>query len=241
MQHKSLFKKYFISSLLFFVGSFIGFFLLLHVHNTFQIQNVEVIGVSREKYALFLILFKGISTLTLQPEEINKMVHLRFPTIIVKESHVKFPNTLVLVVEEEKPLAYLKTDYGYMALSKNGIVIMKDRSSEIPHPLINFYQVVHHSEYQTGQYIRFTTIKKALIFITLLMDEGYTTETVAIDSVDMIACKTRGFEVVFSQSRSLESQSYEVRQIIRQIKVGALSIEHLDLRFDKPVVQLQKK
>ena len=57
----------------------------------------------------------------------------------------------------------------------------------------------------------------------------------------MIACKTRGFEVVFSQSRPVDLQSHEVKQITRQIKVGALRIERLDLRFDKPVVKLPQK
>ena len=66
-------------------------------------------------------------------------------------------------------------------------------------------------------------------------------ETVAIDSVDMIACKTKGFEIAFSQTRPVDLQIHEVRQIIRQIKVGALQVERLDLRFEKPVVQLPKK
>jgi hypothetical protein len=82
---------------------------------------------------------------------------------------------------------------------------------------------------------------RTLGFISLLADEGYVVETVAIDSVDMIACKTKGFEVAFSQTRPVEQQQHEVRQIIRQIKAGALRIERLDLRFDKPVVQLPQK
>ena len=151
------------------------------------------------------------------------------------------PNTIVLTIESEKPFAYLKTDNGYLTLSKSGAILFKERSKDIPYPSLNFYQTLYHSEYQVGQYIGFSAIKKALTFIELLRGEGYATETVAIDSVDMIACKTKGFEVVFSQSRSVDLQSHEVKQIIRQIKVGALRIERLDLRFDKPVVQLPQK
>ena len=238
MQHKHLFKKYFIPSLLFFAGLAIGFFFLLFVNTTFQIKNIEVSGITQDEHALLLSLFKGTSTLMVQISEINKTIHSRFPTMKINESSIYYPNTLVLVVEKEKPIAYLKTDYGYMALSKDGVIVMKERALDIPHPSISFYQIIHHSEYQVGQHIGFTAVERTLIFLALLEDEGYQTETVAIDSVDMIACKTKGFEVAFSQTRPIDLQVHEMRQIIRQIKAGALRIGRLDLRFDKPVVQL---
>ncbi len=241
MLHKHLFKKYFISSLLFIFGLCIGFFLLSYINSAFRIQHVEAFGVTQEERIAILRFFKGKSTLTLPSSDIKKSIQSRYPAIIIKESHIQYPNTLVLIVEKEKSLAYLKTDYGYLALSKNGVVLMKERTSETPHPFITFYQPVLHAEYQVGQNIGFSTIERALFFISLLEGEGYQTETVAIDSVDMIACKTKGFEVVFSQTRPLDLQTHEVRQIIRQIKVGALRIGRLDLRFDKPVVQLPQK
>ncbi|MCX6731014.1 MAG: hypothetical protein NTZ55_04145 [Candidatus Roizmanbacteria bacterium] len=241
MPHKHLFKKYFIPSLLFILGICIGFFLLVYINTTYRIQKVEVYGLTQDEKKTILTLVKGISTLTVQPAEISKTIHNRFPTIKVTESHIKFPDTIILVIEKEKPAAYLATDYGYIALAKSGTIVMKERTEEIPSPSIHFYQTIHHSEYQTGQKIGFTAIERALTFISLLESEGYSVETVAIDSVDMIACKTKGFEVAFSQSRPVELQTHEVRQIIRQIKVGTLKAVRLDLRFDKPVVQLPQK
>jgi len=215
-----------------------GFFLLLYVNNTFRVRYIEVFGGTQEEVKIFSTLLKGLSTLTVQPPEIQRIILMRFPTMKIKESRIQFPNTLVLVIEKEKPFAYLQTDYGYLALSKSGTIVMKERAVDIPHPSITFYQTVHHSEYQMGQHIGFAAVERALVFTALLADEGYETETVAIDSVDMIACKTKGFEVAFSQSRPVGLQSHELRQIIRQIKAGALRIRRLDLRFDKPVVQL---
>ncbi|MFH0773059.1 MAG: hypothetical protein V1922_01995 [bacterium] len=234
-------KKYFIHSLLFLAGSVIGFFLLLYVNSTFRIKKVEVFGSTKDESIVLSTFFKGVSTLTVQQAEINKIVHTRFPTMMVKESRIQFPSTLILVIAKELPFAYLKTDYGYLVLSKSGVIVQKERATDTPQPAITFYQTIHHTEYQTGQQIGFSAIERALIFIALLMDEGYKTETVAIDSVDMIACKTKGFEVAFSQSRPIDLQSHEMRQMSRQIKAGALRIVRLDLRFDKPVVQLPKK
>jgi hypothetical protein len=182
-----------------------------------------------------------MSTLTTQPTEMISTLHNRFPTIQIREAHIQFPNTLILTIEKEKPIGYLVTDHGYMSLAKSGTIITKERLPDVPSPVITFHQTIHHSEYQMGQRIGYTAIERALTFISLLTDEGYQVETVAIDSVDMIACKTKGFEIAFSQSRPVELQTHEVRQIIRQVKAGVLKIARLDLRFDKPVVQLPQK
>lgn len=241
MLHKHLSKRYFIPSLLFVVGICMGFFLLVFINATYKIKKVEAFGLTADEQKTVAALLKGNSTLTTQLSEINRIVQSRFPTAKITESRVQFPDTIILVIEKEKPIAYLTTDYGYMALSKIGTVLIKERVQETPPPSISFYQTIHHSEYQVGQKIGFTAIERALTFISLLAGEGYNVETVAIDSVDMIACKTKGFEVAFSQSRPVELQTHEVRQIIRQMKVGTLKAVHLDLRFDKPVVQLPQK
>jgi hypothetical protein len=143
-----------------------------------------------------------------------------------------------IVKKKETPLAYLQSTAGYLALSKTGNVLYKERSDDIPKPEISFYQPIHHTDYQAGEKVGFSALGRALQFILVMQDLGYGVETVAIDSVDMIACKTKGFEVIFSQTRPMEEQTHEVRQIIRQVKVGALRIRRVDLRFDKPVVQL---
>lgn len=241
MLHKHSFKKYFIPSFLFIIGLCIGFFVLSYINTTWRIQKVEAFGLTQEEQKVVTQLLKGISTLTTQPSELNKIIQGRFPTVIIKESHIRFPNTLILTVEKEKPLAYIETDHGYLALSKDGTIVMKERFEKVPSPSLSFYQTIHHLEYQMGQKIGFTAILRALTFISFLEEEGYQVETVAIDSVDMIACKTKGFEVAFSQSRPVELQTHEVRQIIRQMKVGTLKVVRLDLRFDKPVVQFPQK
>ena len=241
MQPKHLLKKYFIPSLLFIGGICLGVLFLVFMTNTFRITIIEVFGVSQEERVIINKLLKQKSVFTTRSSQVKEIIEKRLPSVEVKDIKIVFPSTLVLWVKKEKPFAYLQTDHGYLVLSKKGTVINKERSQEQPPPFISFHQILHHSSYQTGQKIGFSTIIMALGFISLLTDEGYAVETVAIDSVDMIACKTKGFEVAFSQTRPVELQQHEVRQIVRQIKAGALRIDRLDLRFDKPVVQLPPK
>lgn len=241
MQHKHLFKIYSLSSLLFVCGFLIGFFLLFFMNRIFQVQHIYLIGGTSEEKVAITNMLKGTSTLLTSASQMSQTVSGQFPIFMIKDIHIQWPSTVSLIIEKRKSLAYLISDNGYFTLSKDGIILAKERSELIPSPSIRFYQTVHHLEYQKGQSIGFKAIKRALLFISLLEDVGFNTETVAIDSVDMIACKTKGFEVVFSQSRLVDLQSHELRQISRQIKAGALRIERLDLRFEKPVVQLPQK
>ena len=241
MPHKRLFKKYFFLSFLFIIGVAIGVISLLYLDTTFRIKKVEVFGVSIDETKTITTLYQSKSIFLLQQKDIKNILSVRFPAMSIHSYSIQYPNTLVLHIEKEKPEAYLQTDYGYLALSKTGLVVMKERGEIVPSPSIVFYQTISHYEYQMGQQIGYDAIKRALTFIALLDEEGYGTETVAIDSVDMIACKTKGFEIAFSQTRPVDLQTHETKQIIRQIKAGALRIERLDLRFEKPIVQLLKK
>lgn len=213
----------------------------MFVTTLFRIQAIEVFGVTQAERITIIRLLKQKSILSIHPSQVKKEIEERFPSMEVKDVQILFPSTIILSVEKEKPFAYLQSDLGYFVLSKKGTILSKERSQDHPSPSIMFYQTLHHVAYQMGQKIGFSAIMRTLGFISLLADEGYVVETVAIDSVDMIACKTKGFEVAFSQTRPVEQQQHEVRQIIRQIKAGALRIERLDLRFDKPVVQLPQK
>ncbi len=242
MQLKHLLKKYCVISVLFIVGGVLGYYGIQSVDTLLRVKSVVVMGMpDRAVRSQIEVLYKGMSLVTLNSKTAHAILTNRFPTLSLGELRVQYPNTLIVMVSEEKPLAHLRSDVGYFVLSKTGTVLSKERSTEIPSPAITFFQTIHHLEYQTGQRVNYSAINRALEFIAVLEEMGYQTETVAIDSVDMIACKTKGFVVAFSQTRPVEIQSHEVRQIMRQIKAGALRIVRLDLRFDKPVVQLPKK
>jgi hypothetical protein len=241
MQHKHLSKKFLVPSVLFIIGLLFGFIFLSYLNSTFRIQKVEIIGVSTEERKTIEKSVTGLSTLLTKQTDIKDKIVSQFPSIAIKSSRFVYPNILILVLEKEKPLAYVSTDYGYLAVSSNGTILAKERAEVVPSPTITFYQSISHAQYQTGQKLGFAAIDRALLFISVLEELGIQTETVAIDSVDMIACKTKGFEVAFSQTRPVDLQTHEVKQIVRQVRAGALRIARLDLRFDKPVVQLPKK
>jgi len=241
MQQKRWFTKYFIPSILFLLGVLLGLASLNYFNSTFRFTAFDIQGGSETEKNNIISTLKHSKTFTASCDEISRNIHTRFPHLQVKTCTITYPNRLSLSIYKEAAFAYLKTDLGYITLSKNGIILAKERNTISPQPAITFFQTVPHTQYQVGEKITFSAIQRALYFLTLMDEVGYRVETVAIDSVDMIACKTKGFEVYFSQTRELRLQSNEVRQLVRQLKAGALKIVRLDLRFDKPVVQLPKK
>lgn len=232
-------KQFYTRSFLFVCGAVLSFLGLYYFNSAYKIQKVLVVGsISNEKKVIETFFIKR-NIIFLQNKEIINHISTRFPQLIIRNIEKQYPNVLILYLAVEKPFAFLKTDGGYLSVSQKGIVLQKERTTKVPDPIINFYQPIRHTEYQVGQVVSYSKLQKTLIFIQALIVEGYQVETVAIDSVDMIACKTRGFTVVFSQKRDTELQKYELRQLVKQLKIGALRVKRLDLRFDKPVVELQ--
>lgn len=241
MQQKRWFTKYSIPSILFLLGVVLGVYVVVLIQTTFRFTTFDIHGGNEIEKNNIISTLKNTKTFTTSCADISRNIHTRLPHLQVKICTITYPNALYLSLHKETAFAFLKTDSGYITLSKNGIILAKERNNIIPQPAVTFFQTVPHSQYQVGEKITFSAIQRALYFLALMDEIGYRVETVAIDSVDMIACKTKGFEVYFSQTRELRLQSNEVRQLARQLRAGALKIVRLDLRFDKPVVQLPKK
>lgn len=232
-------RQFYTRSFLFICGAILSFLGLYYFDSAYKIRKVLVVGSTADEKKTIETFFIKKNIVFLQDKEIANHISTRFPRLIVKNIEKQYPSVLMLYLGIEKPFAFLRTDGGYVSVSQKGIVLQKERTDAIPFPAISFYQPIRHNEYQVGQVVSYTQLQKTFIFIKALIEEGYQVETVAIDSVDMIACKTRGFTVAFSQKRDTELQKYELRQLVKQLKIGALRVKRLDLRFDKPVVELQ--
>lgn len=239
MPHIRLSKHFIVRSLLFVLGACIGFFLLYRYSTLLDVTSVSIIGASKEEKKTIESFLLKKNMFLLRDADVIEQVRSRFPALTVTEIEKRYPGSLTLIIASEKPFASIVTDSGYLNVSQKGTVIQKVRGKTPPEPAIHFYQPVRHNEYQMGQVVTYTQLQKTLVFIRTLTEEGFRVETVAIDSVDMIACKTRGFTVAFSQKRDTELQKYELRQLVKQLKIGTLRVKRLDLRFDKPVVELQ--
>ncbi len=242
MPHKRSLPNLFVKIVLFVFGCCAGFFLVSYGANAFHIKTVEVSGMPDKEKAAVVSILKGQSTFFFNENQSRKIISSRIPALEDLTLTLYYPDKIVVYGHIAAPVAYLVSDEGYLTLSGQGIIIAKTRatSDELPKPAMYLYEIVHHNAYQAGQSIDYSSVKRALLFLRLLHDEGYSVERVDIDSVDMIACKEAGVDILFSQTKSIETQQNEFKQIAKQMKIGALRVVRLDLRFSKPVVELKK-
>jgi DNA-directed RNA polymerase subunit H (RpoH/RPB5) len=176
----------------------------------------------------------------LYPEaRIRSLVLHQIPGIKNIEVQVVLPGSLSIFVQKKSTIAAVSADKGYLLVAEDGEVLKKVDLTPSSLPLITFFEPIHYLDYQRGQTVAFSAIQKSLYFISVVQTQGLHVESVAIDSVDVIACKTRTVEILFSQSRDRAAQTNEITQVLQRLRVGDLKVTHVDLRFNKPVLELQ--
>ena len=235
-----LLRKYYAPSLLVICGIVIGCVVLYLFSSVFIYTHFLFQGFEQNEKQSLTSLFIHKSVFLYPEARIRQLITERVPGIKDIEVQVTLPSTLSVFVQKKTTFAALGTDSGYLMLAQDGEVLQKVSMQPSQLPRITFFQTLHFLDYQQGQKVGFSAIKKALYFIDVVQKNGLTVDSVDIDSVDMIACKTRTVEIDFSQSRDQDSQTHEIVQVLQRLRVGDLKVSKVDLRFNKPVLELYK-
>ena len=220
-----------------FIGIIVGLFCAYAAFSLFTYRTIQIQGALHEDDASIREIVKGRSVFLLHAEAIETKIKESISVLSAVQVSIRLPDIVSLKVRYKKEFANVATDAGYLVVSDDGTILKKVRGKPKSGVVIYNNFPIRHLEYQRGQYISLRVIQRALQAIRVLMREELVVDSVDIDSVDMIACKTRTVEVMFSQTRDFELQSHEIRQILKRLRLGDLKIESVDLRFDKPIVR----
>lgn len=237
MRLKNFLRRFVKRYSLFLASVCIGALCMFMYTHIFVYKKIYINGASQTDKIKIQLAFDNKSVFLYNSSRIEKVLPTIVTSIHSVQIDIELPSTLRLNVTYKKPFATIKTDKGYVEVSEDGVVIKKGTEFDRKTPLISNNFPILHTEYQKGQRITLSTITKALQAVQALNGEGLTVESIDIDSVDMIACKTRTIEVVFSQTRDFSIQVHEMRQIVKRLKLGDLKVEAIDLRFDKPIIR----
>jgi len=239
MQLKPLPRRFFIPSLFLTGGVLIGILLYYLFTVSYVYTHIMLKGLEQNETESITSSLSHKSVFLYSEARVKQLLYERIAGI--KDVHIQIvlPNTIDIIVQKKSAFALIKTEGGYFVVAADGEIIQKTTNPPIQLPLISFFQPLRYLDYQRGQKIEFSAIKKALYFITIVESSGHLVDSVAIDSVDMIACKTRTVELIFSQSRSEKQQAHEIIQVLKRLQVGDLNVRRIDLRFNKPVLELR--
>ena len=211
---------------------------MFFIDNYFQIKHINVIGSSNKQLIIGLSELNHKNLLWLDSQTINK-------DIIDKNSFIKslniskqYPNTLVITIEEQEPIASLKSSQGYFILSSDGRILKKNKDQNQLYPIINFYQQLNYYAYQAGHIINYVEINLVLKMINLMNNIGLKVNSIDIRQRDMIVFNLDNKEIILTTEKSFELQEYQLSTIIKQYRIEGKNYQTIDLRFDKPIIKL---
>ena len=231
----TFFKKFFLL-ILFISIAFLFFFTLSY----FKIKKIVILN---NKNKFFITGLKSIENqlIFFANEQIISDFLLKnnpqIENLIVKK---KLPDTIILNLQFAKASAQLKTNGGYLLLSKIGKIIKKTKTMVNQIPLINFYQLLDFYQFQSGNYLDFKEILIALEVLEKLKNLGFNDiNTIDIKSFDVIIFnKDNEEEIIINTVKDKEKLFYEIETIINKNKVYKKRIKKIDLRFSKPIILL---
>jgi cell division septal protein FtsQ len=206
----------------------------------FRVKYIRVEGV-RAGYPLYgLEALKNRRMLFLAEPSAQAVVQSANPHLGSVSAKKVFPDTLEFKVVPAKPVLLFKAQDGYFVLDEAGKIIAKTKSKDgYPAlPVLNYFQRIHYANMQPGSELRMSDLLMAIRFLGKVRGMGMKVITIDIDGVDVIGLNLNKQAIIFSSEKDVESQVYQLEQILRQFRVQGRDFIKLDLRFNRPVLEL---
>ena len=202
--------------------------------NTIQLIGTKsLIGLSRyNKSLLFLV----------NNAEVEKSLRAQNASIDSLFVQKKYPRTLLITVIKSPSVALLTVGGGWYFLNKDGKIVKKTRSK--PHtslPNITYFTRYPYELYQVGEKVNAEEVQYGAYFAHLLTNLSEKKINVVINQLFVIVLKNKDHEYWFTTKKSKEEQSALMKKIVRGLRIEGKKYKRIDVRFSKPVVELDTR
>lgn len=213
----------------------------------FNTQHVELHGTERaddEIMAQLLEITKGKNIFRVNRDQLRKEVE-KDPYLIYKRTWFKFPNRVVINVEERHPQYYLEHLGNYLAVSSQGFVLSASKEQQVKNiPMVKGLRV---TSFTIGQRIK-TEEDISLIALNRIMEKfeesGMTYEIVEIDVNDVVhitMLSKQGHKIIFGTSDQIERKIEWIYSLLKQIENQGLANVVIDVSSpDNPSYNVAK-
>ncbi len=234
MPQKSLSKKSFLKVflLIFLVSCLLAILFLLK--NYFIVKKINVNQPVR------LIGFQDLynkNIIFLNENYYEKALIQKNHEIKTIKIEKQLPETLILNIELDSIIAKIQADKGYFYLSEEGKIIKKSKEDLSQYPLINFYKKLYLNSYQAGEKIDFIDLKQALYLVDQLKEISLFPYHIDINKDNMIVFNIADKKIYFSFEKEIELQLYQLKEIVKNLKIKEEDFREIDLRFNKPILR----
>lgn len=211
-----------------------------YVYSLCKVKTIKIEGVSKNTVLYGLEGIRDSSLFLLSVPITENLIKKSNPFISSVSVVKQYPQTVTLSIFLYEPFAFFQGDKGFFMISQDGHILKKIKSDEIDInlPIIHYFETLNFSSYVPGEKIDLKDVQMALNFLKEVKSQNMQVNTIDINGVDVIAFKLKDKEIVFSSGKDGEGQIYQLEQIIHQFRIQGKDFKKLDLRFNKPVLEL---
>lgn len=228
-------RHYFLGILLVII-----FFLIIYYSDAFfKVKKIEIIGSAKTLSIQGIESWNDQNMFLISSENIRQELITANP--LLKDIKVEkiYPDMLRFTPSMISKSAFLVVDQGYFLIGEEGRILQKVKKKESGVPVINYYQKLHYTSWQSGDYVQYKDILTALHFLKKAKDLGLKIDAIDIVGLNMIALHLQEQKILFTTDKDKSIQDYQLETIIRQFKINGKQFKVLDLRFDKPIIQFK--
>jgi len=235
-------KKFLIHSSLItgLVLTLIGGVLCVYFYNFCKVKTIKIEGVPKNTVFYGIEGIRDNSLFFLSEEEVEKFIKKSNPSVSSVSLVKQYPQTVILSIALYEPYVYFQADKGYFVLSSDGQILKKIKSGEMDMdlPIIHYFEMLNFASYTPGDKIDLKDVRMTLDFLNAVKKQSLKVNTIDINGVDVIGFKLKDKEIVFSTEKAVDGQVYQLEQIIHQFRIQGKDFKKLDLRFNRPVLEL---
>lgn len=152
----------------------------------------------------------------------------------------QFPGTIVITIKERKPMAYVASNYGFLEIDKQGVVLAVLKNlKRINVPMITGIRL--ENEY-VGDKIEDPAVKKIVNYLSLL-DEVTLNQLSEINSKssnEIIVYTLTSIPIHLGNSERLVDKAKLTNEMLRELEGKRIMVEYIDLSYASPVIKFKK-
>ena len=161
----------------------------------------------------------------------------------VAEVHVerKFPATIVINIKERQPLAFVASQYGFVEIDREGVVMAAFKNlKQVKVPIITGVRL---GNVYVGDQVNNAGLLNVLTYLAAL-DEDVLNQLseVNIKSTDeLVAYTTNSVYIRVGDSQRLNEKAKLTGEILQEIVAKKMVVDYIDLNYTSPIIKLRNK
>jgi len=152
----------------------------------------------------------------------------------------RFPFAVIVNVADRKPVAVMQSEFGYVLVDKNGVVIKLENAVRKANlPMITGVKL---GNILLGDEVKEEGVKKGLEFLNSLSPEGVKafSEFNAGDPENLMAYTRDGISVHLGDGSAIEERAALAENMVNDVRARDLAVEYLDTTIGSAYIKLKK-